>query len=674
MPLHRLEWQPGFNSQQTQTKNRAGWFACNLVRWRLGLLEKLAGWQRLFNQACGGIVRCLHAYLDLSNNKTLMLGEDTGPQLYILPSGGGSGTLYNVTFYRRAAGFSPRQTTGTPQGIGSSVVTITDNGNLTSVGETVLITPMPVSVAGYILPAGTALTVASIVDANHWTFNLASPALNTNAMSVPQVNFMNSGNVQITFKNHGQILNSTFTLNVTTVLGISPTFYTAPAGNYTVTSVIDANNFAINLNVSTGGVEVSGLEGTNTSTGFSVVAFEIQYVGNPPTVPQNWFADNQGQNGLICFTGSPIYVYTPPATTNPVIVQNTSPTSTITSPQANNGMLVAMPQAQIIAFGTEASLGSGIIDPLLIRFSDAGSYSVWTASADNQAGSFRLGGSGSEIVGAIQAPQTTLIFTDVELWGMTYVGSPFVYSFTILGTGCGLIAPHAQAILGRTTMWVSLKGLFSFSDSGVVPVECPLWDQMFANLNQVYLKKIFCGSNMTAHEIWIFYPSLNSTECDSYIKVNMVENLWDYGTLDRSAWCAENDFGTPLGGDWNTLLVQQHEQGYDADGSAMSNVYAETGYADIGDGDAIMFIDEFIPDMKWFGNPGSVAITMFGTMYPGANPTSKGPYGMDQNNRHIRPRMRARQIALRFDWAAKLGFSARLGTPRVRSAPSGRRP
>ena len=43
--------------QATQTKNKQGWFAGNLVRWRYGLLEKVAGWQQLFSQTVAGIVR-----------------------------------------------------------------------------------------------------------------------------------------------------------------------------------------------------------------------------------------------------------------------------------------------------------------------------------------------------------------------------------------------------------------------------------------------------------------------------------------------------------------------------------------------------------------------------------------------------------------------------------------
>jgi hypothetical protein len=133
-------------------------------------------------------------------------------------------------------------------------------------------------------------------------------------------------------------------------------------------------------------------------------------------------------------------------------------------------------------------------------------------------------------------------------------------------------------------------------------------------------------------------------------------------------------FGSAMGGDLNKH-IQQHEIGYDADGTAMAGVFAETGYADISDGDSIMTANEIIPDLKWFGNvPGAIMATLKSLMYPQGPVYQKGPYGMDMQNRHIRPRIRARSIALRFDWVARLGYSARIGAVRVRAAMSGKRP
>ena len=86
-------------------------------------------------------------------------------------------------------------------------------------------------------------------------------------------------------------------------------------------------------------------------------------------------------------------------------------------------------------------------------------------------------------MGAIQAPQTTLIFTDTDVWSMSYIGPPLVYGFTIMGTGCGLVAPHAVVTLGRTTYWRGADGFWKFGDSGVQSMDCSVWDYAFFDLD-----------------------------------------------------------------------------------------------------------------------------------------------------------------------------------------------
>src|SRR4029079_14230907 len=95
----------------------------------------------------------------------------------------------------------------------------------------------------------------------------------------------------------------------------------------------------------------------------------------------NWFLNNLGQNGLACWANGPLFAINAPITGNtPMVLVDTAPS-------LNAGMIVAMPQAQVITVGAEVP---GVQDPMLIRWSDAGTYDVWTASITNQAGSLRL--------------------------------------------------------------------------------------------------------------------------------------------------------------------------------------------------------------------------------------------------------------------------------------------
>jgi len=163
-------------------------------------------------------------------------------------------------------------------------------------------------------------------------------------------------------------------------------------------------------------------------------------------------------------------------------------------------------------------------------------------------------------------------------------------------------------------------------------------------------------------------------EATHYAKVNIIEGgAWDSGVLTRSAWLDNSIWGTPLGADQNNL-VQQHERGFDADDQPMSGVFAESGFFELGDGSAVMLLDEVHPDFKWFGRDGGVKVTLVAANYPEGPQHNFGPYSMTPTTQFFNPRVRARYVAIRYDWEPIKGFSARVGAVTYRLKPAGRRP
>lgn len=246
-----------------------------------------------------------------------------------------------------------------------------------------------------------------------------------------------------------------------------------------------------------------------TDAGLELVVDDKRYVVvegvvTPDPRKATWFLDNLGENGLALATHGPLLVYKPP----PPPPDTTPPEmeSVATAPISSHGMFVAMPQAQVIIWGTNPFIDEPLIDPLLLRWSDVGTYDVWIAAVINQAGSYRLS-RGSRIMGAIQAPQTTLIFTDMDVWSMSYIGPPLVYGFTIMGTGCGLVAPHAVVTLGRTTYWQGAKSIWQFGDSGVQQVPSTVYDYIFDDLDVDDITKCHAGANSIGNEVTFYFPS-----------------------------------------------------------------------------------------------------------------------------------------------------------------------
>jgi hypothetical protein len=392
-----------------------------------------------------------------------------------------------------------------------------------------------------------------------------------------------------------------------------------------------------------------------------------------PITTTDWTLDNWGETLLACPLNGPIYEWSPTAN-NPVatIISN--------APIVNQGMFVAMPQRQAIAWG---STFNGIEDPLLIRWSDVNNYTSWVASITNQAGSYRIP-KGSRVIQCIQSAQQGLIWTDLGVWAMQYVGQPYVYQFNELGTGCGLIGRKAAASMGGVVYWMGQSQFYMLSGSGVEPIMCPVWDVIFQDLDTDNLGKIRVAPNSRFNEISWFYPtSGNGGEINAYVKYNIGLKQWDYGTLSRTAWINESVLGPPIGagilpGGTGNFIVQ-HETSTDAVNASneASPILAsfQTGYFALTEADVKMFIDQVWPDMKWgyFGGSqnATVQLTFYATDYPGATPYTYGPYNLTQGTDFITPRFRGRLVSIKVE-SQDLGSFWRIGNMRYRIQADGR--
>ena len=316
------------------------------------------------------------------------------------------------------------------------------------------------------------------------------------------------------------------------------------------------------------------------------------------------------------------------------------------SPPVNDGIFVAMPQRQIIAWGSSFT---GILDPLLIRWCDVNNYNSWIGTVTNQAGSFRIP-KGSKIVACIQGPQQGLIWTDLGVWSMQYIGPPYVYSFNEIGSGCGLIGRKAAASINGNVFWMGPSQFFSLSEGGVQPVPCPIWDVIFQDLDQTQLDKIRVAVNSRFGEITWYYPTKSSGgEINAYIKYNVYMQSWDFGSLARSAWIDQSVLGPPIGSDPNSGYLYQHETSPNADDQPLLASF-RTGYFAMSDGDLKTFVDQVWPDMKWgyYGGTqnATVNMTFYVADYPGQTPLQFGPYPLTQSTTFITPRFRGRLVSI----------------------------
>jgi hypothetical protein len=428
------------------------------------------------------------------------------------------------------------------------------------------------------------------------------------------------------------------------------------------------------------GVTPSGYNGTWTTTARTVGATSTVSFTLPSTLgdqsvagtmavnvfgftfASDWTLDNWGELLISGLTDGEIFYWSP---------SDGGQLSTVVpnAPKVNEGCFVAMPQRQIIAYG---STFNGIKDPLLVRWCDIGNFTSWVGTVANQAGSFRIP-KGSRIVSGLQGPQQGILWTDLAVWSMQYIGLPLVWSFNEIGTGCGLIGKKAAATLSGTIYWMSQSQFFSLSGGGVQPIQCPIWDVIFQDIDPEYSDRVVCATNARFGEVSWYYPTIGSNGIPTkYVKYNTLIGQWDFGDLTRTAWIDQSVLGPPIGAG-EDRVVYQHEVTQDADGTPI-NAYIQTGYFALQEGDLKTFVDQMWPDMKWGLYGGSqnaqVKITFYVVDYPGQTP-KVSEHLVTRNTTFITPRIRGRLVAIRIE-SDDLGSFWRLGNIRYRLQPDGK--
>ena len=366
----------------------------------------------------------------------------------------------------------------------------------------------------------------------------------------------------------------------------------------------------------------------------------------------------------------------------------------INCPSASTFVMVSDSSRFVISFGCN-DYNSGDLDPMLIRWSDQESYIVWTPSATNQAGSFRLS-TGSRIVTAIQTRQEIFILTDAAAYVMQYLGPPFVWGFNIMSANISIIGPNAITAANGIVYWMGVDKFYSYSGR-VETLPCALRQYVYGDINTEQHLQCFAGANEGYSEVWWFYCSANSTVVDRYVIYNYLDKVWYYGTLERSAWLDSPLRDFPMGATYNHTVVY-HENGNNDEelsGQAVPiNSYIQSSDFDIGDGHNFGFVWRVIPDLTFDGSDmsglsntyPSVTLTVRPRQNPGANyGTSAAPtvesaqsyavqknYTVQEFTEIVYTRIRGRQMAFKIS-SEDLGVQWQLGVPRIDLRPDGRR-
>ena len=720
MALKKLTFKPGIYRDNTNYANEGGWYDMDKVRFRSGFAEKIGGWQVVNFTPYAGQCRSLYNYQ--TTDGATITGLGTSEKYYVLV-----GTaLYDITPVRVV------YTTSTTPSTDNCFDT-TD----TSTTVTVTLTGHGANEGDYVTFAGAA-AVGGVPDTElnteHQIFNVTATTFDI-TVTTAATSTANGGGTSITatFQIPIGYGGNTYGYGWGTGTWSRGTWGSASTNPILLPPRIifqDQFNNDLIWNIQDGDIYYWDYDSafSNISVGLNTLSGSRAV---PEQVGKSMFASSGHLLALSCTE------YGRATTAGAVIssITNSGTTATITTatshgldpldwvefsgqtPRAYQGeyqvvttptsttftvVLLEDPGGSASVEGTYVDIDySGNYDPLLIRWAnvnpDIGPQpEEWKPEITNSAGFIRVKG-GSFIVTGFNTRQETLIFTNTALNSLQFLGTSEVFSVQQISDNINIAGSNVVAEANNVVLWMG-HDKFYFYDGRVNTLPCSIRQYIFTDINIEQSSLFFAGTNREFSEVIWFYCSAASATIDRYVIYNYQEQLWYYGTLNRTAWFDSQVVTSPLAASGG--YIYEHEVGND-DGQPTGqaplpiSAFIQSSDMTIEDGENFILTKRVIPDVNFTNslttNPVTgatlvpeVEMTVGVRNFPGASNNTSDVAGntltrdvittasINEYTNQVFVRARGRQMNFKIA-SNMVGVRWQIGAVRIDYRPDGRR-
>ena len=636
MPLASTKFAPGIDKQSTAYGAEGKWVDSKNIRFRYGQPEKIGGWTKLFADKLIGSVRDQFAWSSLDGTRHLAFGTDK--KLYVYKEG----AIADVTPIRatQASLTNPFVTTS-----GSAVVTVTDADHGAVTGDFVTFSGGS-DVGGLDMNAEFEITVvvsSSVYTVTH-SSNASSGATGGGSSAVTAAYQISPGSETNTY-GYGWGVTSwsglptpliidqlNEAIDATETAVDVDTGATFAAGDYILVgqeimkvSSVSSNTLTVirGLSTITDTTSVSAVGSHDntthadnaavtlifdTSTGITTTGWNVQAITSTTSIEgRYWVFETFGEDLLALISNGSLFKWDTSAG-----IDTRAAIASANAPTTSRHIILSTPDRHVILFGTETTIGTASTqDDLFLRFSSQEDFTTWSPLSTNTAGSFRIQ-DGSKIVTAVRSRGSILVWTDTSLHSLQFIGAPFIFGLTQLGSNCGSVSAHSAIDVNGTTFWMSQNAFYMF-DGNINKLPCTVQDYVFDNFSISQQNSVYAGLNSDFNEVTWFYASKDSNFIDRSVTFNYLENVWYTNSLARTTWLDRGVYELPYATEFEptsngttpTVLgitdgassVYLHETGTDDDIAAL-DCFLQSGDFDIQDGQQLLSISRFIPDFK----------------------------------------------------------------------------
>lgn len=704
MTLQKLQFRPGINRETTSYSNEGGWFDMDKVRFRFGFPEKIGGWIKQSSTTFLGTCRALHPWIALDGSNYLGVGTHLK---YYINEGGGYNDITPIRVTTSAGDVTLSASDNELDGAISAIdttITLSSSSGFPNSGrikiDSEIITYASVSgndLIGCVRGVNDTVAATHADEADVLCATLIVTNTNNGSLENDFVTFSGAvtlgGNITANILNQEYQITSIINNNsyqieartvstigsITTTTGLNPTYVFASSSDSGNGGSSIIGTYQIN----------TGLDTTIVGNGWGAGTWSRGAWGSGANLSASgqtlriWSHDNFGEDLIINVRDGDIFYWDKTNGATARAVELASLPGANKAPVIAKQIMVSDRDRHVIAFGCDSETNPGVQDPLLIRFSDQENITEWQSLVDNTAGDLRIG-SGSKIITALETRQQVLVFTDVSLHAMQYLGPPFTFGINSISEGITIASPLSAIAVEDNVFWMGAEEFYVYGGA-VQRLPCSVRDYVFSNINNDQLEKVTVGLNTAFSEVTWFYPSASSDENDSYVTYNYDQKIWYYGVMSRTCWLDRGVNNDPIAASPDHYLYFQ-EIGFD-DGSTSPATaitsYIESSQMDLGEGEQFSFMRRLIPDMTFRNSTApvpSAIMTLKVRNFPGGNyldsnsnsVTKTASVPVEQFTEQVFVRLRGRSFAFRIE-SEDTGVAWRLGSPRVDIRPDGRR-
>lgn len=180
---------------------------------------------------------------------------------------------------------------------------------------------------------------------------------------------------------------------------------------------------------------------------------------------------------------------------------------------------------------------SGVNYPYMVKWShpaDPGTLPIsWDhTDATKDAGEQDLAAGGDAIVDGMELRGSFIVYKEASVWRMDYTGGTFIYSFNkVLGTSGALNVNCIAEIDGQHFVLTTNDVVVHDGQQANSVLDKATRRFLFQNIDVNYTDKCFVAKNPFFNEIWVCYPSVGATSCDTAMVCNYKDNTVTFRSL-----------------------------------------------------------------------------------------------------------------------------------------------